>query len=217
MKSKLLLGAALSVSLFAVSACSSSSDDRPAASGEKYWAPLTQGLGDYEPWPKLEDLVQRGADVVARGRVVKMTDGPPLGGAKDDPNAINTILLHIPVDDVIRSDAPLARKTVLVRIEKPPLVSGEDTLRLTFPSPAGIFVLQRVDKIRTPQGAVIRQGSPVQSRYGPVFALATPEGLFTEDGDQLVTPLARERRGQLWASVQARSLDALAGEIAKGG
>jgi hypothetical protein len=180
----------------------------PASRG--FFDSFVRGVNaDFMTFGSLREMVEI-SDVVVIGRIERVGDGRTFGGRRGERGTVDTLILHVRVDEVVRGDLERASREIAeIEVLRPEVGSVEE-LHAQKPDEPLLFILQ--DTADQPQAAQIDDSGADHSEGKRIYTVPTFKGAFIDDERGLRTPfdpsLTRYDR-----SVHARTLEELADEI----
>lgn len=149
-------------------------------------------------------------EVALIGPIRTITEGRTLGGQRGEPGTIDTALVRIQVDEVVRGDlANDSRRIVDIEIWRPESSSPEE-LAASRPNEPLLVMLQ--DTAKQPQPEEADDSAVVREPGKTLYTIPTPKALFIEQSGEVFTPLDPQP-GPYEESISATTLDGLAEEI----
>ncbi|MGH2750140.1 MAG: hypothetical protein ACRDK3_04610 [Actinomycetota bacterium] len=164
---------------------------------------------EYEVYDSLEELL-KGADVAVIGVIESIDTGRALGAGRDQPEAVETFLITVRVQELVSGDLPSDSQELLdLELYKPSLVSLQDVRRAKPETP---LLLVLTDTANLPQPSPVDDSDVDREPGKSLFTIPSDTAIFVERANEVLTPLSPSVDA-VDRSVKATSLQELAAQI----
>lgn len=176
---------------------------------QDFWDLMNEHSIDYDYHPTLRSLWEA-SDAAIIGQILEAREGRGFGGRKGGPRTVESVLLRVRVDELVRGELD-RQSTRFLQLEllRPPLVSVRD-LNATLPADRMVLLVHDAASVLPDNVEIDETGA--EREGGTIYTVPSLKAIFIERDAELATPLD-ETPGEFERSYSATTLEELAEEI----